>query len=316
VQKAANGTAASGRRSSPAGIDRDRDPVTVKIGIALISLYIMCSQRGRKARLARLRAMKPPPRRSPPRARAASPAGRAAPPRHGLARGLSKLGVCSRSQAEAAIRDGRVAVDGRIERNPERPSDATREAITLDGVAVQAAAKVYLALNKPRGIVVSAADERGRDTVYALLADAGLPWIGPVGRLDKASEGLLLLSNDTVWAAGITEPSGALEKTYHVQVNGLPDDAALAAMVAGIADGADHLAARRATRLRVGEKDAWLEIVLDEGRNRHIRRLLEALGYDVLRLVRVAIGPLTLGALAKGAHRTLTAAEVAALRSR
>ena len=138
--------------------------------------------------------------------------------------------------------------------------------------------------------------------------------IGPVGRLDKASEGLLLLSNDTVWAAGITEPAGALTKTYHVQINGLPDAAALAAMVAGVRDGGEPLSAVSATVLRIGERNCWLEIVLDEGRNRQIRRLLELLGYETLRLLRVAIGGLTLGDLAKGAWRQLSSEEVAALR--
>lgn len=254
-----------------------------------------------------MRMQRPPPRPM------AKPAGQ--PPRHGLARVLSKLGVCSRSQAEIAIKAGRVSVDGRIERNPERPSDAQRERIALDGVDVQAAAKLYIAVNKPRGIVVSAADERGRDTVYSLIADAGLPWLGPVGRLDKASEGLLLLSNDTVWAAGITEPAGALVKTYHVQIGGLPDATALAAMVAGVVDGGERLSAVSATLLRAGERNCWLEIVLDEGRNRHIRRLLEVLGYEVLRLLRVSIGSLALGDLAKGAWRHLTAEEIAALRT-
>lgn len=234
-------------------------------------------------------------------------------PRHGLARVLSKLGVCSRSQAEAMCIAGRVAVNGRVERNPERPTNADRERISVDGAEVRAAQKIYIAMNKPRGIVVSAADERGRDTVYALLQSAGLPWLGPVGRLDKASEGLLLLSNDTAWAAHITEPGGALDKTYHVQVDGLPDTAVLAAMQAGIVDEGQHLAARSARLLRSGDRNAWLEVVLDEGRNRQIRRLLAALGFDVLRLVRVAIGPLQLGELAKGAHRHLSADEVRAL---
>jgi len=234
-------------------------------------------------------------------------------PRHGLARVLSKLGVCSRSQAEAMVLAGRVSVGGRIERNPERPTQAEGERIAVDGVEVQAAARVYIALNKPRKVVVSAADERGRDTVYGLLDGAGLPWLGPVGRLDQASEGLLLLSNDTAWAAGITDPVTQLEKTYHVQVNGIPDAAALAGMLAGISDEGEHLAALRASLLRSGEKNAWLEVVLDEGRNRHIRRLLAALGFEVLRLVRVAIGPVILGELQKGAWRHLRAEEVAQL---
>ena len=227
---------------------------------------------------------------------------------------LSKLGACSRSQAEQWVRAGRVAVDGRTVRDPEHPVVAGRQQITVDGQAVAVAARVYVAFNKPRGLVVSAADERGRDTVYAALAAAGLPWLGPVGRLDKASEGLLLLSNDTVWAAGITEPSTHRDKTYHVQVAGLPDAAVLAAMLTGVTEGDERLTARHASLLRTGEKNAWLEVVLDEGRNRHIRRLLAALGFEVLRLVRVAIGPVALGELGKGQWRHLDAAEVAALR--
>lgn len=236
--------------------------------------------------------------------------------RHGVARVLSKLGTCSRSQAEVAVRAGRVAVDGCLVRDPEHPVDMGSQKISLDGVPVVMVQRVYLALNKPRGIVVSAADERHRDTVYDLLREAGLPWIGPVGRLDRASEGLLLLSNDSVWAAGITEPDMHLDKTYHVHVAGQPDADVLAAMLAGIRDGADLLKARRVALLRAGGKNAWLEVVLDEGRNRHIRRLLAALGFEVLRLVRVAIGPLPLGELAKGQWRHLSAAEVAALRMR
>ncbi|WP_050997866.1 pseudouridine synthase [Dyella japonica] len=231
-------------------------------------------------------------------------------PRHGLARVLSKLGVCSRSQAEKAIREGRVQVDGRVVLDPERPADSERQRILLDGEPVAASKRVYIALNKPRGIVVSAADERGRDTVYDLLKDAGLPWLGPVGRLDKASEGLLLLSNDSVWAARLTEPKHHVDKTYHVQVDDIPDQALLDRLVEGVVEEGERLAARRATLLRHGEKNAWLEIVLDEGRNRHIRRLLAAHGIEVLRLLRVAIGSLVLGELPKGQWRHLSPDEV------
>lgn len=235
-------------------------------------------------------------------------------PRHGLARVLSKLGVCSRSQAELAVRAGRVSVDGRRVLDPERPTDPAREVLQLDGAAVGAAARVYVAVNKPRGIVVSAADERGRDTVYDLLKDAGLPWLGPVGRLDRASEGLLLLSNDTVWAAGLTEPKHHVDKTYHVQIDRRPDATLLAALQAGVIDAGERLGAVAVTVLREGEKNAWLEIVLDEGRNRHIRRLLAAHEVGVLRLIRVAIGPLALGELPKGQWRHLTPDEVRALQ--
>jgi 23S rRNA pseudouridine2605 synthase len=234
-------------------------------------------------------------------------------PRFGLARVLSKLGVCSRSQAEKAVREGRVSVDGRVVHDPEQSADPERQRICLDGEAVAAAKRVYVALNKPRGIVVSAADERGRDTVYELLANAGLPWLGPVGRLDKASEGLLLLSNDSVWAAQLTDPRYHVDKTYHVQVDTIPDQVLLEQMIQGVMDNGEHLAAKNAVLLRAGEKNAWLEVTLDEGRNRHIRRLLETQGIRVLRLIRVAIDQLTLGTLAKGQWRYLTVEEITSL---
>ena len=245
--------------------------------------------------------------------RAAQPAAHV--PRYGLARVLSKLGLCSRSEAEQWVRAGRVMVDGRVVRDAEQPTRLEGQQIAIDGTPIQAVAKVYVAFNKPRGVIVSAADERDRTTVYASLASAGLPWLGPVGRLDKASEGLLLLSNDTVWAAGITDPVTHLDKTYHVQVAGQPDAAVLAAMLAGVEEGGEHLAVRQVSLLRIGEKNAWLEIVLDEGRNRHIRRLLGALDFTVLRLIRVAIGPVLLGELPKGHWRHLEPAEVGALRT-
>ena len=209
---------------------------------------------------------------------------------------------------------GRVRVNDREQRNPEYPTDATRDRISIDGIVTQAAVRTYIALNKPRGLIVSAADERGRDTIYSLLESANLPWIAPVGRLDRASEGLLLLSNDPEWAAGITDPVSALHKTYHVQVNGIPDQVALNKMMSGIDDAGEHLSAVNVTLLRAGEKNAWLEVVLDEGRNRHIRRLLTALGYDVLRLVRIAIGSIVLGELPKGSFRVLTETEAQSLR--
>jgi 23S rRNA pseudouridine2605 synthase len=218
---------------------------------------------------------------------------------------LSKLGACSRSQAEQWIRDGRVSLDGRVVRDPYHPTQLDRQQVAVDGNPLKSAELVHVMFNKPRGLIVSAADEQGRATVYTALAAAGLPWLGPVGRLDKASEGLLLLSNDTTWAAGITDP-----------VAGQPDASVLAAMQAGVDESGDLLKARRASLLRVGEKNAWLEVVLDEGRNRHIRRLLAALGFDVLRLIRVAIGTLELGDLAKGQWRRLSADEVRALDAR
>jgi 23S rRNA pseudouridine2605 synthase len=231
----------------------------------------------------------------------------------GLARALSKLGHCSRRQAMALVTAGRVRVNGAGVRDPEQPVVPGRDRIEVDGQPVVAAAAVYLMLNKSRGLVTTAADERGRDTVFRCLADAGLPFVSPVGRLDQASEGLLLFTNDTAWAARVTDPASHLPKRYHVQVDCVADEALCRRLVAGAEADGEFLAVMQAGVLRCGTRNSWLEIVLSEGRNRHIRRLLGACGVNVLRLIRVAIGPLPLGALPKGAFRHLTAEEVRAL---
>jgi 23S rRNA pseudouridine2605 synthase len=234
-------------------------------------------------------------------------------PKYGLARVLSKRGFCSRSEAEAMVRAGRVATDGRIQFDPHYPT-ALNAVIDVDGAAAQAAARVYLMLNKPRGLVTTTQDEQGRDTVYRCFDGAGLPWIAPVGRLDKASEGLLLFSNDPEWAAALTSPESQVDKTYHAQIDTLPDEDLVRRLCQGMVHDGDFLRAKTAKELRRGDKHAWLEIQLDEGRNRHIRRLLEAQGIGVLRLIRVAIGALALGDLPKQGWRALTGEETAALR--
>lgn len=231
----------------------------------------------------------------------------------GLARTLSKMGYCSRSQAEELIKAGRVRLNGGVARNPEAPVRIGRDRIEVDGKRVSEEKKLYLMLNKPRGVVTTAEDERGRETVYDLVPK-GLPWVGPVGRLDKASEGLLLLTNDTEWGARVTAPESHLDKTYHVQIVGTADNSLLRALEEGIrTKEGEVLRAKRTSLLRSGEKNAWIVIVLDEGKNRQIRRMLETLGIEILRLVRVAIGPLELGGLAKGETRELTVEEKASL---
>lgn len=167
-------------------------------------------------------------------------------------------------------------------------------------------------LNKPRGLVTTTADEQGRDTVYRCFDGSGLGWIAPVGRLDKASEGLLLFSNDPQWAAGITNPEHGLDKTYHVQVDCVPGADILRRLESGIDLDGEVLRVKSAALLRAGEKHAWLQVVLEEGRNRQIRRLLSACDIVVLRLLRVAIGTLALGELPKGQWRMLTPEEAAA----
>jgi 23S rRNA pseudouridine2605 synthase len=232
--------------------------------------------------------------------------------RVGLARALSKLGFCSRSKAFAIIRSGRVRVNGSITKNPESPVRLGKDRLEVDGEPIVSAEFVYFAMNKPRGIVTTASDEKGRETVYDCLPE-NLPWVGPVGRLDKASEGLLLLTNDSEWGARILAPETHLEKTYHVQVDRVADDELLAAIVGGVRVDGDRLQAQGARLLRHGAKNSWIEIVLDEGKNRQIRRILEGLGLEVQRLVRVAIGPLELGKLAKGEVRALSLAEKVAV---
>jgi 23S rRNA pseudouridine2605 synthase len=244
----------------------------------------------------------------PPRPRAAD----SASPRHGVARAISKLGLGSRTQAARWVAEGRVRVNGKPVADPEFPVRMGVDRVEVTGLDAAPAQRRVLALNKPRGLVTSTRDEQGRDTVYECLRDASLPWLAPVGRLDKASEGLLLFSNDPEWAARVSGPGGP-DKCYHVQVDAIPDAIALRELSRGIELDGELLRAKSAGLLRSGGKHAWLEVVLDEGRNRQIRRLLAARGYSVLRLVRVAIGPLQLGTLAKGAWRWLDAAEVAAL---
>jgi 23S rRNA pseudouridine2605 synthase len=213
------------------------------------------------------------------------------------------------------VRDGRVRVNGRIVRDPEFPVRHGVDTVSLDEQNAAPPARFVIMLNKPRGLLTTARDERGRPTVYQCLAGAGLPWLAPVGRLDKASEGLLLFSNDPAWAARITDPATGPVKTYHVQINRIADDALLKSLTHGIDCDGEFLSARTVATLRVGERNAWLEIVLAEGRNRQIRRLLAALDIVVIRLVRVAVGSLHLGDLPKGRWRVVAKQEIADLDS-
>jgi 23S rRNA pseudouridine2605 synthase len=241
------------------------------------------------------------------------PEGIAGSPRHGVARVISKLGLGSRSQATQWVRDGRVRVNERVVRDAEFPVRQGIDRIDIEGQQPVAAARLVLMLNKPRGLITSTRDEHGRDTVYTCFAGAQLPWLAPVGRLDKASEGLLLFSNDPAWAARITDPASGPDKTYHVQIDRLPTPELPRQLEHGTVLDGERLHAKSVQVLRTGHKNAWLEIVLDEGRNRHLRRLLAAFEISVLRVVRVALGPLPLGDLPKGQWRMLGEQEIESL---
>lgn len=214
------------------------------------------------------------------------------------------------------VESGRVRVNGKVARDVAVRVSPERDVIEVDGAAVVRAERVYLALNKPRGLVTTRDDPQGRPTIYQCLEGSALPFVAPVGRLDKASEGLLLLTNDSRWSARLLDPASHVEKVYHVQVKGLIDATSVSRIAAGATESSsgERLDVVRASLLRVGSRSsAWVEIVLDEGKNRHIRRLLSELGIEVLRLIRISIGPLTLGTLPKGEWRMLSGSEVRSL---
>jgi 23S rRNA pseudouridine2605 synthase len=231
-------------------------------------------------------------------------------------RALSKLGFCSRAQAERLVNDGKVRVNGKLVRDVSLRIRPEHDVIEVDGARVTRVEHVYLMLNKPRGLVTTADDPQGRATIYECLRGAPLPFVAPVGRLDKASEGLLLLTNDSRWSARLLDPVSHVDKVYHVQVRGEELDSVLTRVAAGIVERAtgERLEVKAISLLRTGSRSgAWFEVTLDEGKNRQLRRIFAEVGVEVLRLVRVKIGALVLGDLAKGAWRPLTTDEVRSL---
>jgi 23S rRNA pseudouridine2605 synthase len=247
------------------------------------------------------------------------------PPRQGTAgdhgmvsvpRALSKLGFCSRTQGERLVAEGKVRVNGTLVRDVSLRVQPERDVIEVDGARVARVAQVYLMLNKPRGLVTTADDPQGRATIYECLQGASLPFVAPVGRLDKASEGLLLLTNDSRWSSRLLDPESHVDKVYHVQVRGSDFDSVLERIKAGVVEQAtgERLEVKAISLLRTGSRSgAWFEVVLDEGKNRQLRRIFAEVGVEVQRLIRVGIGSLVLGDLAKGAWRMLTAEEVRGL---
>lgn len=243
--------------------------------------------------------------------RRASPHGRSPAlnrPVVSLPRALSKLGFCSRTEAAVLIEAGRVSVDSRLARSVNLRVDPARSRITVDGRAVAAEAKVYLMLNKPRGLVTTRCDPQERRTVYDCLP-SDLPFVSPVGRLDKASEGLLVLTNDTGWGDYLMNPASGVPKTYHVKIDQIADETFIRALTFPVEDGGERLSAAAVRLLRTGRRSSWIEIVLTEGRNRQVRRMIAAMGADVLRLVRIGIGNVVLGDLGKARTRALTGIE-------
>lgn len=233
-----------------------------------------------------------------------------------LDRVLSRFGLASRTVACRWIRDGRVKVNGRVVRNTEVWVQPSQDVLHLDGKRLRQARKIYLLFYKPKGVMTSHGDPGARATIYDYLADC-LPWVAPVGRLDLDSSGLLLLTNDTEFAHLVLDPASAVEKTYRIKINGLIDDETIAQLMSGIRmRRGDWARPRSVRRIEDRGKYSRLEIVLVEGKNREVRRMMEAVGFTVLKLVRTGIGPLTLEGLEIGKYRALNQAELSLLKNR
>lgn len=231
-----------------------------------------------------------------------------------LERALSKFGVCSRKEASRVIEAGRVRVDGQVVAWPLRRIDPKRQRVTVDGQRVgDDTERIVLLLHKPKGLITTRTDPGGRPTVYSLLGDVGR-WVFPVGRLDRDTSGLLVLTNDHRLGQRLTDPEHHVPKTYHVRVAGVPSAEALRVLREGAPLGSGETSRPARVRSLGSRRDGtWLEIVLTEGRNRQVRRMCAAVGHDVLDLVRVRVGRLGLGDLPPGRWRRLEAPEVARL---
>ncbi len=233
-----------------------------------------------------------------------------------LDRVLSRFGLSSRSAAREAILAGRVKVNGCVVRDSDHWLNPYADSVHLDGIRLRQAPRTYLLLYKPKGVITSHGDPEGRKTIYDCLG-RNAAWVSPVGRLDKDTSGLILLTNDTDFANYVTDPASRVPKTYLVKANTLVSDELIARLAQGLklkrSDWARPQSVRRAEDRG---KYSWLEIVLTEGKNREVRRLLEAVGLKVLKLVRTSIGPCTLEGLQVGQWRDLRRSELAGFYSK
>ncbi len=228
-----------------------------------------------------------------------------------LERALSKLGLATRSEARSLVLQGRVAVDGQVVTEPLAPVVPEQVRVAIDGRLAVPPPPLTVLLHKPRGVVTTRADPRGRPTVYACLAGSDAHLV-PVGRLDAATSGLLLLTNDTRFADWVTAPAQAVARVYLVTVRGELTPERARQLTAGVEDRGERLAARGAVVRKRSRRETHLVLELAEGKNREVRRLLAALGHEVTALKRVAFGGLELGGLGPGAWRVVPLAELRA----
>lgn len=229
--------------------------------------------------------------------------------RHELERILSKRGACSRTQAREWIRAGRVTLGGRVLRDPAQWLDLEEPGLELDGRPLEPAPALYLAFHKPRGLITTRTDPRGRPTIYSQLGELS-EWVSAVGRLDRETSGLLLLTNDTHFAEWVCDPASQVEKVYRVEARPRLDEAALEKLRRGVVLSDGPARALRVEKLGDRGPCTRFLIVLDEGRNREVRRMVQAVGSRVEKLVRLEIGGIELGELASGRHRPLEQSEL------
>jgi 23S rRNA pseudouridine2605 synthase len=232
-----------------------------------------------------------------------------------LDRVLSRFGLGSRKAAREVIASGKIKINGRVVKDPELWVNPEKDAFHLNGNRLRPARKVYLLFNKPKGVITSHGDPGGRKTIYDCLGP-DMPWVAPVGRLDKDTSGLIVLTNDNDFANYVTDPESGVPKKYLVKANMLVPDELLIRMEQGLDLGRGEWAKPRSVR-RIEDrgKYSWLEIILTEGKNREVRRLLEAVGLTVLKLVRTQIGPCSLDGLQVGKWRDLKPSEIALFHS-
>jgi len=227
-----------------------------------------------------------------------------------LDRVLSKAGIASRTTTREWIQEGRVKVNGRVVRNPDHWVESASDVVHLDGLRVREEKKIYIASNKPTGVVTSYGDNKARPTVYEHLK--GLErWVFPVGRLDMDTSGLLILTNDTDFGELLLRPESKVPKTYYVKVSGIVALDEYFQLAYGTDIGRGESSGRAIVReTRASEKYTWMELTITEGKNRQVRRMCEAIGHPVLKLVRIRIGDFELGDLAPGKFKRLAAPDL------
>lgn len=228
---------------------------------------------------------------------------------------MARAGVASRRHCEELILAGRVRVNGEVVRTLGTRIRPEKDRVHVDGVGRRTEAPVTVMLHKPAGYITAASDPEGRPVVLSLLPRAGLPRLFPVGRLDWDTEGLLLLTNDGELANILTHPRHGVSKVYHAKVKGRPTPEALGRLLAGVVSEGERLVATAVSALRRTQENTWVMVRVDQGRYRQVRRMCEAIGHPVLKLVRMAVGPLTLGSLPRGQWRPLLPAELRVLEA-